>query len=306
AKDMTAKLMAEVDIIVPLTHLNIQDDLLLAKTIPGFPLIIGGHDHDNMRHMVGNTVVAKADANAKTAYIHTLTYNKKTHQYRVDSKLVKIDEKLEEEVRTKSRVDHWNNIATDDLARKGFDPDKVITYLDSPLDGRESTVRGGQCDLGSLVAKAITAACSERVDGTIVNSGSIRVDDMLSGNLTQYDIIRILPYPSKIIEVEMTGTLLKKIMETSVQNRGQGAYLQVDKITIDESTLTFKFGNKMLRTDRNYIIAMTDFLLTGYDYKFLTRETEGIINIVSADANNAQDLRNDLRKAAISFLENHH
>ncbi len=37
----------------------------------------------------------------------------------------------------------------------------------------------------------------------MLNSGSIRVDEMLSGNLTQYDIIRILPYPSKILEVEM-------------------------------------------------------------------------------------------------------
>ena len=144
AKDMSKELSPQADIVVPLTHLDIEDDLELAKTITGFPLVVGGHDHYNMKHMVGSTVVAKADANAKTAYIHTLTYNTNDHQYTIDSELVKIDENIQEDELTKSRVDYWKQIAADDLAKKGFDPDKIITRLVSPLDGRESTVRGGK------------------------------------------------------------------------------------------------------------------------------------------------------------------
>ncbi len=148
SKDMSEELNPQVDIIIPLTHLDIEDDLELVKTITGFPLVVGGHDHDNMKHMVGSTVVAKADANAKTAYVHTLKYNKNDHRWKMDSELVKIDENIEEEEFTKSKVDYWKQVVADDLANNGFDPDKIITHLSSPLDGRESTVRGGQCDLG--------------------------------------------------------------------------------------------------------------------------------------------------------------
>ena len=53
---------------------------------------MGGHDHDNMREQIGNVVMAKADANAKTAYIHRITYNKVTGKVDVKSELKKIDD----------------------------------------------------------------------------------------------------------------------------------------------------------------------------------------------------------------------
>ncbi len=48
---------------------------------------------------------------------------------------------------------------------------------------------------------------------------------------------------------------------------------------------------------------MNDFLLAGYDYKFLTRDTEGIGHIKEPNTESMADLRNDLRKAVISYLE---
>ena len=101
----------------------------------------------------------------------------------------------------------------------------------------------------------------------------------------------------------MTGALLKKILEASAQNRGEGSYLQLHGIEIDEPSLTFRIGNELVRTDRNYTIAMNDFLLAGYDYKFLTRDTEGIVHITEPNTESMADLRNDLRKAVISYLE---
>lgn len=303
SQHMLKELYPKVDLIIPITHLDIEDDLDLAKRIPQFPLIMGGHDHDNMRFLVGPTVVAKADANAKTAFVHTLKFDAKDRTYIVYSELVKIDKTIEEDPSTKARVDHWIKIAEEDLAKKGFDPNETIVYLQSPLDGRESLVRGGQCELGAVVTQAIREACKNEVDASVLNSGSIRVDDLLAGNLTQYDIIRILPYPSQILKVEMTGTLLKKILEASAQNRGEGAYLQMDGIEYDEASLTFKIGDELLKTDRNYTIGMNDFLLAGYDYKFLTRETEGILKIHEPNAKSMADLRNDLRKAVIKYLK---
>ena len=60
-------LKPECDFVVAITHLNKADDAKLAEMLPEVKLIMGGHDHDNMIQKVGNVVIAKADANAKTA-----------------------------------------------------------------------------------------------------------------------------------------------------------------------------------------------------------------------------------------------
>ena len=302
AEVMNQELSRKVDLIIPITHLDVADDVKLAKQINNFPLIMGGHDHDNMRLMVGSTVIAKADANAKTAFVHTLKFDARERTYIVYSELVKIDKNIAEDEIVKTRVDNWKKIAENDLGKKGFHPDNAVAFFSSPVDGRESTVRNNQCELGQMITNAIKNACSKKVDAAILNSGSIRVDDLLQGNLTEYDIIRILPYPSKILEVEMTGALLKKILETHEQKQGDGAFLQLNGIEFDEPSLTYKIGNRMLIADSNYVIGMNDFLLAGHDYKFLTRETEGIINIVEADPKDLKDLKHDLRRAVIVSL----
>lgn len=300
SKAMVKKLDSKVDLIFPITHLEIEDDLKLAKAIPRFPLIMGGHDHNNMRHLEGSTVVAKADANAKTAFVHTVKYNTKKKTYTVYSELITLDNSFSLDPTVNKRVEYWNEIADKDLKSKGFSPTETVVVLDEILDGTEGTVRGGQCPLGNIVVESIDYASGEKSEAAIMNSGSIRIDDMLSGNLTQYDIIRILPYSGKIIEVEMTGVLLKKLLESSEQNKGEGGYLQLAGIEVDEASLTFKIGGELLKTDRNYTIAMNDFLLAGYDYKFFTKDNEGIIKVNMPDKNDA--IKNDLRKAVINYL----
>lgn len=300
SKAMVKKLDSKVDLIFPITHLEIEDDLKLAKAIPGFPLIMGGHDHNNMRYLVGSTVVAKADANAKTAFVHTVKYNTKEKNYTVYSELVSLDSNFALDPIVDKRVQYWTRIAKEDMKKQGFSASEVVTVLDEVLDGTESTVRSRQCPLGAMVVKSIAYACDYQVDAAILNSGSIRIDDMLSGNLTQYDIIRILPYTGKIVAVEMTGALLDKLLEASEQNKGEGAYLQLAGIEVDEKSLTFKIKGELLNTNQNYLIAMNAFLLEGYDFKFFTKDNPGILKIIEPEKDDV--LKNDLRKAMIKYL----
>lgn len=304
SKAMLKELDSKVDLIFPITHLEIKDDIELAKAIPRFPLIMGGHDHNNMRFLEGSTVVAKADANAKTAFVHTIKYNSIEKTYTVYSELITLDKNFSLDPTVNKRVIYWNDIANKDLESRGFSPNETVVVLEGELDGTEGTVRGGQCPLGNLIVESIDYASGDQSDASIMNSGSIRVDDMLSGNLTQYDIIRILPYSGKIIEVEMAGTLLKKLLESSEQNKGEGRYLQLAGIDLDKESLTFKIGGELLKTDRNYTIAMNDFLLAGYDYDFFTKDNEGIIKVKRPEEKD--EIKNDLRKAVIEYLRNKH
>jgi len=305
AVEFTANLEAEgVDLIIPITHLDVEDDIKLAELIPNkFPLIIGGHDHHHMEEKVGNSIIAKADANAKTAYVHKIIFDKNTKQSKLTSELITINNTIPADPPVQKIVDKWQNIANTDLIKKGFHPGEVVTILKENIDGREFIVRGSQCELGKIVTHAMSSAAKGNHDAVLTNSGSIRVDDILSGKLTEYDIIRILPYSGEIWEVEMTGTLLKKILEASVASRTKGAYLQWRGVDFETASNTFRIQEELLDINKIYTVVINDFLLAGYDYKFLTQETEGILKIHKPDKSNSDDLRLDIRKAVIDYLK---
>ncbi|MGB0931997.1 MAG: bifunctional metallophosphatase/5'-nucleotidase, partial [Chitinophagales bacterium] len=251
----------ETDFIVGLTHLNVEDDLELAKKLP-LPLIMGGHDHDNMYHEVGTSKVAKADANAKTVYVHRVVFNKKTGKVRVNSELVAINDKIKEDAEVAEVVNKWNNIAETSMEEAGFDPDEIITTLKEPLDGREKTMRNGPTNMGEMITNAMLKAAPKST-AAFVNSGSVRLDDFLEGPITQVDIIRTLPFGGSIVEVDMSGELLHEILVVGRENAGTGGYLQLKKIEYIEADDIWKINGKTLNPTTTYRVALTGFLLTG-------------------------------------------
>ncbi|MEZ4884122.1 MAG: bifunctional metallophosphatase/5'-nucleotidase [Chitinophagales bacterium] len=297
------EMKAETDYIVGLTHLNVEDDLELAKKLP-LPLIMGGHDHDNMYHEVGANRVAKADANAKTVYVHRLNFNKKTGTVKVNSELVEINDKVAEDEEVKKVVDKWNDIADKSMKEAGFDPNETLTTLKEPLDGREKTMRNGPTNMGDMITKAMLKAAPKSI-AAFTNSGSVRLDDFLKGAITQVDIIRTLPFGGSIVEVEMSGELLHEILVIGRENAGTGGYLQWQKITYNEADNTWTINGKTLNPTTTYRVALTDFLLTGLekDLDFLTRDNPDIFKIYEAEKGDIDDLRADVRKAVIEYLK---
>jgi 5'-nucleotidase len=86
----------------------------------------------------------------------------------------------------------------------------------------------------------------------IFNGGSIRLDDVLPpGPVTQYDVIRILPYGGKVVKATFTGALLARVLQIGEQNKGTGGYLHSAGVptAIDPAA--------------RYTLATSDFLLTG-------------------------------------------
>ena len=81
----------EVDVVLGLTHVKIEHDREIARLLPNIPLIMGGHEHDHKNEMIGDVKITKADANAKTAYIHTINFDKKTKETTISSLLKTID-----------------------------------------------------------------------------------------------------------------------------------------------------------------------------------------------------------------------
>ena len=298
-------LKTECDFVVGITHLNKADDAKLAEMLPGVKLLMGGHDHDNMIERVGTTTIAKADANAKTAYIHTISFDTKTKIASVQSKLRKIDESIQQDSAVALVVKKWDDIMDVALKKAGMDRNDVVSQISEPLDGREASMRNAHTNLGNLIAKAMTASASKSVDCSIFNSGSVRIDDQLSGRITQLDIMRILPYGGKFVEVNLKGRLLERILETGLKNKGNGGFLQWDKITHDEAKNEWFVNGKLLDVNQDYYIAIPKFVMEGKETNFgyLTIQNPDVKKVIESDEKDMNDVRNDVRKVLISYLK---
>lgn len=158
ARKSYAVLQPKSDVVLVLTAPNVEDDKKLATLLPKISLIMGGHEHENQLHKVGATVITKADANAKTVYVHTLRYDKKKGVCTVKSELRKVDNNIADGPNTAAVVAKWEKIKNESLLAAGINPTNVVAKLDKPLDCREAVVRTQQAPIGAMITEAMFVA----------------------------------------------------------------------------------------------------------------------------------------------------
>lgn len=298
------RLKDSCDAVVAVTHLLIDDDVKLAQNLPGLAVIMGGHEHDMRFKQVGKVYITKAHANARSAYIVNLTIDKKTHSVNVKPELKMIDQSVDIDSATDVVVKKWMDIADKNYSSVGFDARKVVMASGEPLEARESEIRKKPTNFSKLIVGAMHEAVPE-ADLVIFNSGSIRVDDILQPPVTQYDIIRSLPFGGGISEVEMKGRLLAKILDAGKANLGIGGFLHYSPALFqDETTKAWSFNGESLNPDKTYRVAITDFLMTGGEAKldFLKPDNPDVVKVYP-HATAISDPRSDIRLAIIRYME---
>ncbi len=286
----------DVDIIVALTHLSLEQDKQAAADIPEIDLILGGHEHENIQQwrfdqvsdqaagcIEHPTPILKADANARTVYVVDLLYDTETRCFEIVSNLQPITAALADDPATAKTVDTWQAIGFEGFRSSGFEPNELVAVFPDMLDGLEASVRNHPTSLTDLIATAMLNT-SERETGTaadlsIFNSGSIRIDDVIPpGRITQYDVIRILPFGGNVLTVEMQGDLLARVLDQGKKNQGTGGYLQTANVAWDETAQQWLVKEQAIDLNRTYRVAINDFLIkgleTGLDY--LTLEADGL------------------------------
>lgn len=311
AQRAVEQLKPHVDFIIAVTHLSLDDDRKLALLVPEVKLILGGHEHTNMMFKVGETLISKADANARTVFIHRLRWSAAKKAVRITSEVRTVDHTIAEDSATAAVVRAWTARAYEGFRAQGFDPDEVVATLPGPLDGRESSIRYRQTNMGATVAQAMLAAAT-KATVAIFNSGSIRLDDELRGTITQYDVIRTLPFGGKIVEVEMKGSLLQRVLEAGQRNVGRGGYLQYQGVeqNLAEGAMAggssqWRIAGKPLDAARNYWVIVSDYLFSGREQgiEFFNKDHPDVVTILEPNAQDAEDVRRDIRLAVIRYLQ---
>ena len=173
-----------------------------------------------------------------------------------------------------------------------------------PLEARETFIRSTTTNFSKLIINAMEQA-SPSANVAIVNSGSIRLDDVLQAPVTQYDIIRSLPFGGSILEVDMKGSLLKEILEAGRKNVGIGGFLHYSSaVFYDAINQEWKYNKGPIGNETIYKVALTDFLLTGGEANmgFLTKNNPGVIKVHPVFTS-LTDPRSDIRLAIIKYME---
>lgn len=293
------KIKEQTDIIIAVTHLALAQDQQLAEKIPEIDLILGGHEHENIQQWRGSdfTPIFKADANGKTVYLHHLSYDTDTQQLKIKSELKPITSEIVEDTQVSALVNQWLQKGFEAFRQNGFDPSAVVATTTESLDGLESSVRNYSTRLTQLIAQGMISV-TPSAQLAIFNSGGIRIDDVLPPSpITQYDIIRILPFGGKVLLVEMKGSLLAKVLNQGLANKGTGGFLQTANVTFNQNSSDWLINNQPLNPEKHYQVAINDFLLTGKEIglDYLTLDHPDLKLITQGD---------DIRFALIKQLQN--
>jgi 2',3'-cyclic-nucleotide 2'-phosphodiesterase (5'-nucleotidase family) len=269
-----------VDAVVAITHQDSTNDKKLAQQIPGLAAILGGHEHVGYLHKEGNVYISKAKSNARTAYVVKLNIDKKNKSFTVTPQVKNIDETIALDSTTDVVVKKWGGIVDKSYFDLGFDTKKVIIASGEPLEAREDVTYRGSSNFTRLITDAIANACPQ-ADVVMFNSGSLRLDDILTPPITEYDIIRSLPYGGGIREADMKGSLLIQILEAGRKNLYKGGWLQYSPVVYDASTNSFTLNNAPIDVNKIYRVALNDFLFTGKEINldFLNPNNPGIIKV---------------------------
>ncbi len=295
AEEQAAELKDKVDILIAVTHLLVEDDVKLVQAVPEIDVVLGGHEHENNEIYRGTdfTPILKADANARSMQVHRLEYNPRIQEVSHTFELRRITSADPDDPEVARRVDRWVEAAFAGFKAQGFDPEHVVTRTTEDLDGRESAIRNRPTRLAALIADGMLKAAGG-ADLAMFNAGSIRIDDVIpAGNVTEYDVIRTLPFGDAIVGAQMRGDLLKQVLDQGRANVGIGGYLQTANVTFTDRWL---IQGEPLDPSRTYSVALLEFLLTGKEFNlsFLTRDNPGVSGVTP---------HGDIRAAFIAELE---
>ncbi|UIO98638.1 bifunctional metallophosphatase/5'-nucleotidase [Halobaculum sp. CBA1158] len=189
AREAVADLRAEgVDHVVAVSHLGGGDDDLAA--VDGIDLVLGGHVHSERVETVEETLCTRPGVNGETVLEVALDDDgaSVTRHGPADAP---VDERVADGLRER-------------IAAAGLD--RAVGRVDEPIERSEATVHGGECRIGNVVADAYRWAAD--ADVGLQNAGGLRLGHDLAGEVTEADLLSVLPFEEPIVVVEVTGAEL--------------------------------------------------------------------------------------------------
>ena len=257
------------------------NDLKLAEnTPPGLiDIILGGHDHFYAHHLVNGTHVLRSGSDFRQlSYIEAR--RKEGGQPGWDFDIIGRDvvRDIAEDHATVKLVQSLTSSLKGKL-------EKPIGYTAVPLDGRFTTVRTRETNLGNFVCDLMRFY--HNADCTIMAAGTIRGDQVYTpGVLRLKDIMTCFPFEDPVIVIKVKGKAILAALENSVSlvPALEGRYPQVSNISFEydpkqpagQRILWTEIGDDPLDMEKEYVLATRGYMGRGKDgYDSLLVKSEG-------------------------------
>jgi len=254
-------------VIVALTHMDLREDIALARAVPAVNLILGGHEHNAIVFVAGRTPIVKAGDDARYLAVVDLTLLKRGKRtvimptwrfeanvnIKPDAMILPISRKWE--ARLKKAL--GGPIAT----------------TTTEMDSTSATVRSREAAIGNLIADAIRKATN--ADVALQNGGGIRGNRRYraGSRLTSRHVLTELPFNNVVMVLEITGRQLKAALEHGLARVGWGRFPHVSgvRVTWDsqkpagQRIISLTRNGKPVGLDDRLTLATNDFLANGGD-----------------------------------------
>jgi 5'-nucleotidase len=252
-------------VIIALTHQEWTDDINLAASDADIDLIIGGFDSGFQSRIVNGRRITKPDADARSVVIFDVEVPFFGKAISETPLRVVMDAVTEKDATVQAEVSRWLM----ELSRRigGVDTIALTSVL---LDGTATALRASETNLGNLLTDVMRQTM--RTDIAIVNSGAIRLNDLIPpGPINSGHMEGIFYYNNRLVSFVATGADVLEMLRNSVSraDAGDGRFLQVSGLRFAYRKTGGQFtvrpedviiGSEPLALDRVYTVATIEFL----------------------------------------------
>ncbi len=267
------------NLIVLLSHLGVLPDQLLAATVPGIDIIVGGHSHTMIptpiiaRNMYTGDTTYIVQADWAGLYVGKLSIEVQGNKVKIaDYQLLPVNESVPEEPTTAATITGLKAMVEGD-ARFGPVYNKIIAEAVSEHPKELGSGEFKDTKLGDLITDALRDTA--KTDIAFAANGFIR-QNIYPGKLNEADIFQVLPeglnpvtgYGSGVSRFELDAKNVVVGLEFSV------ALLEYeDTFFLNVSGLTFDFNSQKQPGTR---VDMASIRINGQPLDFMKRYTVAI------------------------------
>lgn len=252
-----------VDAVVLVGHALHEDDVALARQVPGIDVVLGTHSHrrQDLTTIAGSEAVTVSPFQYGTYVADLRLQFRGGALVEVDGGLVRMSADRPEAPDIAASVAHLQT----ELAQ---DPD--YEYLFEEIGHATATISqegqdDGESQLGNLVADVIREACDS--DVSLVGASAIR-EPIAPGTVRVGDVLSALPYPNQIYVYRLSGHRLQELLDVSVGHRGTNFHAQVAGVSFTATSqgaagvMVDRAGSPQRRSldpSQEYDVAINDF-----------------------------------------------
>lgn len=156
----------------------------------------------------------------------------------------------------------------------GYKPDHILCSLPLGLnfDGRSAVIRSQQTHLTRALCRSMMAATNTTI--CVYNSGAVRLDDQLMGTISEYDILRCLPFKAELITIRVNSSVLVKVLNRGLMNINTGmfiSYVGLEYNSIEEKW--YLQSNQQLLDDDNLELIIVSIPYFHYNTELRSSST---------------------------------